>query len=45
MNEFACSEENSFIHPGLLHNATDIQRMQEAVANKKAQSMKALSCY
>ena len=35
MGKSACSGENSFIHPGLLHNETDIQRMKEAVTNEK----------
>jgi lysophospholipase L1-like esterase len=35
MSKSACSGEDSFIHPGLLHNETDIQRMKEAVNNEK----------
>ena len=35
MSEFSFSGEDSFIHPGLLHNETDIQRMREAVTNER----------
>ena len=35
MGKLACSGDESFIHPGLLHNETDIQRIKEAVKNEK----------
>ena len=35
MSKLACFGKDSFIHPGLLHNETDIQRMKEAVNNEK----------